>query len=99
MRREEVTKRKENKGSDKGMPSTKALSLILSVIKTSPVAFHPSQLTGEGTGNTDTVLFSWTGNPPSAALFFPGWRGMLLFFVQYVNLQAHRSVQIISSQH
>lgn len=57
-REEEKNKRKENKGSDKGMPSTKALCLIISVVKTSPVAFHPSKLTSEGTGNTDIVLLS-----------------------------------------
>lgn len=50
-------KRKEYKGSDKEMPSTKALYLIISATKTSPVAFHPSKLKGEGTGSTDTVLF------------------------------------------
>lgn len=71
------------------MPSTKALYLILSVIKTNPVAFHPSKLKGERTGNTATVLFpsAWTGNLPSAALFVHDWRGMLLFFAQHVNLQ------------
>lgn len=56
--RRKKKKRKENKGSDKGMPSTKALCLIISVVKTSPVAFHPSKLTSEGTGNTDIVLLS-----------------------------------------
>lgn len=57
MRREEERKEKKTKAA-MGMPSVKALYLMISVVKTSPVAFHPSKLTGEGTGNTDIVLFS-----------------------------------------
>lgn len=55
---------------------------------------------GEGLGSPEAVLFStaWAGNLSSAAFFFLGWRGALLFSVQHLNPRAREPIHIISAQ-